>query len=189
MSLEEKCFFEKKIAFHTAPALYGVKCASLISLSSSEFDIPANVAIFNHNTKGRGIYMRLLCECKSRALLLVYNKRQLEKRLSESRVRSLLRSFGYGSDLSLDKCLEKLSRRISAGGGFPHEIGVFLGYPIDDVIGFIKNGGENFKLCGCWKVYSDEEKAKKTFKQYDRCRDHLCNKLNKGLDIYQALGI
>ncbi|MBR1751532.1 MAG: DUF3793 family protein [Ruminococcus sp.] len=189
MSLEEKCFFEKKIAFHTAPALCGVKCASLISLDCHEFDIPGNVSLFNLKAGGSGIYMRALCECKSRALLLVYNKSLLTKRLGESRVRVLLRSCGYGRDLSLDKCLDTLADRIRSGGDFPHEIGVFLGYPIDDVIGFIKNGGENFKLCGCWKVYSNADKAKKTFKQYDRCRDYLCSKLNKGLDIYQALGI
>ena len=37
MSKEECRRFEKKLAFHTAPSLLGIKCASLFTLSRSEF--------------------------------------------------------------------------------------------------------------------------------------------------------
>lgn len=60
---------------------------------------------------------------------------------------------------------------------------------LGDVVGFIENKGENFKLCGAWKVYGSVEKAKRTFSNYDKCRFFLCNKLNEGEDIYQALKI
>ena len=36
---------------------------------------------------------------------------------------------------------------------FPHEIGVFLGYPLEDVVGFIRHRGKCFTCCGCWKSY------------------------------------
>ena len=90
---------------------------------------------------------------------------------------------------SLEKDLNRLSKRIAEESEFPHEIGIFLGYPTEDVEGFIANKGDNFKLCGCWKVYGDEEKAKRLFINYDRCRSFLCNKLNEGSDIYRALKI
>ena len=57
------------------------------------------------------------------------------------------------------------------------------------VKGFIENNGGNFKLCGCWKVYGNVEAAERTFANYGRCRKFLCNKLNEGIDIYQALRI
>lgn len=66
---------------------------------------------------------------------------------------------------------------------FPHEIGVFLGYPIEDVIGFINNKGCNFKCCGYWKVYGDKEKAIKEFARYDKCRMIYTKLWNQGRSI------
>ena len=87
------------------------------------------------------------------------------------------------------QCLDKLAQRCKGASGFPHEIGVFLDYPVEDVKGFILHKGCGFKLCGYWKVYGDEEQARSTFKKYDKCRRYLCNKLGEGLDLYQILRI
>ena len=53
------------------------------------------------------------------------------------------------------------------GGG---QIGIFLGYPLEDVLGFIENGGKNCLSCGCWKVYSNECEALKAFERYEKCK-------------------
>ena len=73
--------------------------------------------------------------------------------------------------------------RVYSCGGFPHEIGLFLGYPIDDVISFIENKGKNFKCCGCWKVYHDEDNAKKTFEKYKKCTNIYCKKYLQGSSL------
>lgn len=86
-------------------------------------------------------------------------------------------------------CFTGLRKRIRCHSEFSHEIGIFLGYSPDDVIGFIQNKGENYLLCGYWKVYGNKERAERTFKNYDKCRKFLCNKLNQGIDLYQALKI
>ena len=64
-----------------------------------------------------------------------------------------------------------LKKRICTQDDFPHEIGFFLGYPPEDVVGFIENNGKNFKFCGCWKVYSDVNEAEKRFHMYRKCKD------------------
>ena len=132
---------------------------------------------------------RVMCGCGGRVLFLIYNEALLEKRLSDGEVRGLLKRFGYGENFTLEECLDRLSQRIRGSGEFPHEIGLFLDYPVEDVVGFIRNKGGNYKLCGCWKVYGSEESARRTFANYDKCRKYLCNKLNEGADIYQALKI
>ncbi|MGN1101541.1 MAG: DUF3793 family protein [Huintestinicola sp.] len=132
--------------------------------------------------------LEIICSCKNRALMFVYSQKMLGNRLADNAVRSVLAEYGY-TDFSVDKCLERLSMRIGESDIFPHEIGIFLGYPVEDVVGFIENKGENFKLCGAWKVYGSVENAKRTFSNYDKCRIFLCNKLNEGSDIYQALKI
>ena len=63
--------------------------------------------------------------------------------------------YGY-TDTSVDGAIEWLRMRLASGDGFPHEIGLFLGYPVEDVLGFIENAGQNCKCCGCWKVYCNE---------------------------------
>lgn len=50
---------------------------------------------------------------------------------------------------------------------FPHEIGLFLGYPLEDVKGFIENKADSSKCSGCWKVYGNEQKALKLFEKYE----------------------
>ena len=65
--------------------------------------------------------------------------------------------------------LRQLSRRLCCEADFPHEIGVFLGYPLYDVVGFIENAGRNFTCCGCWKAYGDPNAAQQHFAQLNKC--------------------
>lgn len=189
MSLAEHQSFSEKLAFHSAPTLLGIKCASLLSLSASEFDLSQHSATFNARVASKGLKSRILCNCGKRTLFLVYNERLLLQRLQDEGCRKLLVEYGYPQDCRLEEDLDRLSGRIRGNGEFPHEIGVFLGYPIEDVLGFIRNRGENYKFCGFWKVYGCEQQAKRVFANYEKCRNFLCNKLNEGSDIYQALKV
>ena len=78
-------------------------------------------------------------------------------------------------DRGLEEMLDALQLRLTCGA-FPHEIGLFLGYPPEDVEGFRLHRGRDYKLCGCWKVYSDVEGARQCFRRYDRCRAALCRR-------------
>ena len=153
MSQSELRNFEKSMAYHLAPAMLGIKPACLMSMEKNKDGLEENVELFNSRAYTKGMKLTVLCECKSRKLLFLYNG------------------------------------RISASEDFPDEIGLFLGYPVDDVTGFIQNKGRNYLLCGYWKVYSDENRARRIFSNYDKCRNYLCNKLAQGESIYQALKI
>lgn len=189
MSEFECMQFEKKLAFFMAPSLLGIKCANLISISKTEYDISAQLERFNSKAASRKLKLKILCNCQNRALILLYNEVLLERQLAKAKQKAILLQYGYQETQPLEFKLDRLSKRIRQKQKFPHEIGIFLGYPAEDVIGFIKHKGENYKLCGYWKVYGNAEKAKRTFENYDKCRNFLCNKLNQGYDIYQALKI
>ncbi|MGN0614544.1 MAG: DUF3793 family protein [Porcipelethomonas sp.] len=189
MSKSECMQFEKKLAFLTAPSLLGIKCASLISLSSTEHDLPAQMKKFNDKAAAKGLKLRTLCTCHDRTLILLYNEVLLERQLAGAEQAAILERYGYRGTQPLDERLDRLAERIRQEPQFPHEIGIFLGYPAEDVTGFMENKGENYKLCGYWKVYGNADKARRTFANYDKCRNFLCNKLNQGYDIYQALKI
>ena len=97
--------------------------------------------------------------------------------------RRLLREAGYGDDLSHLVCLRELTRRLREGEEFPHEIGLFLGYPPEDVAGFMTHRGKNCKCVGCWKVYGDEYAARRRFAAYQSCTANYCRRRAGGASL------
>ena len=91
---------------------------------------------------------------------------------------------GYG-ELDVDAAIERLKSRFDKGEDFPHEIGVFLDYPLGDVIGFIENSGHNYKCSGCWKVYCDECESRRLFAMYQKCRDIYTRLYEQGRSVFQ----
>ena len=86
----------------------------------------------------------------------------------------------------MGRLLDLLSTRLRMGKEFPHEIGLFLGYPPEDVLGFQRYRGQNCKLCGYWKVYSDVDRARVLFRLYDRCREVLCRRVAQGMTLSEV---
>ena len=130
-------------------------------------------------------YWRLSCS-EGKCLVLFYRPDELERYLSSPKIRSLIYEYGY-LDMSLERMLVRLCCRVEAfaelGMGFPHEIGAFLGYPPDDVKGFIENEGGKYLMIGYWKVYSNPAKARMIFKEYDRAKDCAVNEFITGKSI------
>ena len=79
-------------------------------------------------------------------------------------------------------CLARLIERIQVENEFPHEVGLFLGYPPADVEGFMYQR-EKYKLCGLWKVYDDVEGAQKQFDRLRHCTEVYLNCLNRGFPL------
>ena len=186
MSEAERRSINSELAFHSAPTLLGVKCASLISFRMNERTITEYLRLFSDRMSETGLSVKLLCKCRERTLVYIYNVKMLEAWLGMPQVSGFLSEYGYDPAVSPGQKLDMLAGRISCGS-FPHEIGAFLGYPIGDIKGFISNSGKNCLLCGYWKVYENEEKARQTFEIYDRCRVILFDRLNHGLELYQAV--
>ena len=170
----------RQAALHCAQVLAGMKASNIFIMSEGTGqDLDAVLA-------GTGIEYRKLCQDGKRKVYLLYRRGRAERILSDPAVRGFFERYGYAS-FELDQVLERLAERYGAYAGgkeeFPHEIGLFLGYPLADVKGFIENKGRNCKCSGCWKVYEDEEKAQKLFIKYRKCTDIYCQKLKEGTSI------
>ena len=114
--------------------------------------------------------------------MYLYRPDRLEEDLAEEEARDLLCEEGY-SVRNSESCLLELIRRLRGRKAFPHEIGLFLSYPPEDVRGFIRYGGAESKLTGCWQVYGDEDAARKTFERFDRCTRIYCRRLSEGVPL------
>ncbi|MFI3114753.1 MAG: DUF3793 family protein [Clostridia bacterium] len=159
---------EKMLIEKCSPTLAGIKTANLFSIKIYD-DFFENLQKMNEKLQEKHVYIKVLKIQNSNALLYVYRKKSLLKDLNNNKVQEILSEIGYKQG-NLDIILEKLASRIGFNDEFPHEIGLFLGYPLEDVVGFICNKGKKCAMCGYWKVYSDIDHAKKKFMQFDKCQ-------------------
>jgi hypothetical protein len=116
--------------------------------------------------------LMILRRSETGLLVFVFAREKLEKTIANKTIKTVLSGMGYPAGTSVFVFLEYLKKQFE-NRRFPHEIGFFLGYPVDDVLGFVKHQGKNYKLCGYWKVYGNVERAKLCFRQYDKCRECL----------------
>ncbi|WP_101697375.1 DUF3793 family protein [Clostridium minihomine] len=163
--------FERYLIEYCSSTLAGLKTASLFSYTGNDREMVSEyIEVWNQHLNSRGVYLELLHCSSSRALIYVYRASALEMDLSRPEAVCFLTQYGYLPG-HLQDCIEHLKTRISLTNSFPHEIGLFLGYPLEDVAEFIRNQGRNCKCCGIWKVYHNEPEAKKIFAKIDKCRE------------------
>lgn len=178
-------YFEQQLAHHCAPALAGIKPACLFSCFYKDFPrFEEMLAEYQAVFAAKGIRLRVLFRCARRFLVLVYRETALALHLHKQDVRAALTADGYPPCGELECCLKRLQARC-ADGGIPHEVGLFLGYPVRDVLAFQQCKGRGCLLCGYWKVYHDPDTARATFARYDRCRDAVCRRLEGGKTLAQ----
>lgn len=175
--------FEAVLVRQCAPTLAGMKPGSIFCFRPASLEIVhRKVRQWNEQLSPFGLSVQILLERPSSMLIYVYRRGQLEQALSGEACRSFLARAGY-PDADLDGLLEQLARRLKTLPEFPHEIGVFLGYPLRDVIGFIENRGRNFTCCGFWKSYGDPAEMEACFACYRRCIHTYVTLFEQGIPI------
>lgn len=160
---------EDYIVRNCAPTLAGLKTGSIFTCPYEDRQTLLDfIRQMNRRLAPKGLRMLPLRFSEKRALIYLYRPKKLSADLANSTAAALLKSHGYCPESS-EKCVVHLARKLRLQEYFPHEIGLFLGYPPEDVLGFIKNNACGYKCAGCWKVYGDESAAKKKFAQYKQC--------------------
>ncbi|OEF96262.1 DUF3793 family protein [Desulfuribacillus alkaliarsenatis] len=178
--LDDRQYLQATIQFHAAPVTAMAKPSVLLSFTDknrsslrlwNEFASETNVLINDNQLT----YIELKKSASS-SLVLFYNRQILEQAIFTSNVMQFLQSYGYKTQTSLDNIIYILKQRFK--NACPHEVGVFLGIPMNDVIGFINNKGRNYLYCGYWKVYSCVYTAKKTFSTYNQAKEKVLEELS-----------
>lgn len=168
---------EIQTALQCAPILTGIKMSNLLHVRTEQTE---EVFRLFHDSL---ISCHVLYEWNGRVSILLYRRASLERYLKQESVQKLMESFGY-FDMDLEEILEVLSVRnqayVEGRAPYPHEVGLVLGYPPEDVRGFIEHGGRDYVLSGYWKVYGDPIRAQRIFTAYDRARDAVIRLAGKG---------
>lgn len=168
-----------------SPTIMGLKTANMFSCRfESRAEECHTLRTMNRQLSAKGLRVIPLRRHKGATLVYLYRPSRLRRDLKDQTARQLLTDRGYHCE-NVNRCIARLIRRLQEEEGFPHEIGLFLGYPPEDVSGFIENKAEGCKCVGCWKVYGDEEKAKRTFNKYKECTRLCCSLAAKGCSMEQ----
>lgn len=176
---------EELLIQHCSPTLAGLKTGSLFNGAfCNEGEMKACIRCWNRVLTKKGVRVVPLQFREGRALIYVYRPERLRIDFSHSTTEQLLRERGYCKEKP-GSCVVHLIKRLQRYEQFPHEIGLFLGYPPEDVSGFIANKGYGYKWVGGWKVYGDETAAKKTCARYKKCTDVYRSMFAKGKTLGQ----
>ncbi len=177
---------EEMVIKHCSPTLAGLKTGSMFTCQCGRQEmIDLEIETLNGKLSSKGVKVMLLRKRDGRALIYVFRPEALISDLKNELTCSLLKERGYCCD-DPAKCIGNLINRLSQPGhrdDFPHEIGLFLGFPPEDVAGFIENGAKDCKCSGYWKVYGDEEKARNLFRRFKKCTQIYSDCFKKGYSL------
>ena len=169
-----------QLILQCAPFLKGIKIACILNITEE------NSRELYEILEGTGIKFKILTRNHGKCLVLLYRRESFSRYLKRTDVREFLGSYGY-EDVEPEKMLERLSKRVCQYSDgeicFPHEIGAFLDYPIDDVKCFIEKDGKDSLFSGYWKVYNNPGRAKMIFWAYDKAKTSAVNEYLIGKNI------
>ena len=178
---------EELLVQYASPTLAGLKTGNLFSVPySGRKQLHEEIRALNHVLVPGGLCLLPMKLMKDRALLYLFRPAALQKDLDRDQARKILEKAGYDHG-TIGKCLGNLISRLRKKDEFPHEIGLFLSYPPEDVDGFIKNKAANCKCVGTWKVYGDEEAARRTFRKYKHCAEVYRKQWEQGVRLEKLM--
>lgn len=173
-----------QLALQCAPVISGIKISNLLTIPAKSLRELSAVL------KKTELSFRILYPGRERLVILIYRETELKEYLEREEVMAFIYKCGYEtSDISkiFPVFVKRYMRYMELKQDFPHELGLFLGYPIEDVEGFIRENGKNYLYSGYWKVYKDAELKIRLFKNYEKVQTEIVRLLYEGLDIMDII--
>jgi len=177
---------ETQLALQCAPLITGLKVSNLLIIPKGNEEVVKRIL----NRTGISYYR--LIQTRTKTTFLLFRRNELEEFLSDENVKNVFIRAGYKS-LQIGKILRTFSLRYEAymqgDKSFPHEMGLLLGYPVEDVVGFVENNGKNFLYSGYWKVYENQKAKVKLFDKFKAAEETLIHLLSNGLSMSDIIDI
>ncbi|MBQ7656766.1 MAG: DUF3793 family protein [Clostridia bacterium] len=165
-----------------APTLAAIKTGSLFGCPfESREELTESLRLINRCLLHKGVRAFPLRFQDGRALIYLFRPQMLERDLQNPIAEDILREAGYPQGKAMER-IAYLIRRLRECESFPHEIGLFLGYPAVDVKGFMEH--KECKCTGLWKVFeSDEAEARQYFARCRRCTNAYLQRNQEGWSL------
>ena len=165
-----------------APTMASLKTGNMFNCPfSSKEEMTSDLRKLNRILGRKGLRILPLRWSNGHALVYLYRPKMLAKDLQNSLAAQLLAECGYTCG-NPNSCIAQLILRRRGSQDFPHEVGLFLGYPPADVDGFMHRK-HACKLSGIWKVYDDVESASRQFARCKRCTEIYLQRYRQGYSL------
>lgn len=169
---EDMCSFEKWLFLHVAGVLFAGKAGELLTLGVGpcRWELWRQIDRAQALAHAWGCSFAELTREESCARIVIYASAAVRKALSETPP-WVFEKIGYAGDLDGEAFLAEVGRRWQQSGRIPHEIGLVLGYPVKDVLGFMglislpEVGG-----CG-WRIFGDPGPSLRRSRRYALARE------------------
>jgi len=171
------------LIFESSEVLSKTKPANLVSLVNRPLACGTNLyELWNQYhlevaERLEEINLQVLKTTEKSVLLFCFDSNVLSKHLSHPGIMTLLSKAGYSSPATSALLLSELQLKIELSGNFPHEIGLFIGYPAKDVAAFMGVIKIPFTCQGPWKIYGDPSTSLTLVKS------HLLSRLTVGKQL------
>lgn len=188
----EECFeseFVRTLVVQAGLVMFGRKPAAVFGFTPRAWKgIDARVghllsarlfSLYAKKTAGRGMRLAWLASRGSGCMLLAWRPAMVKDLLSVKENRVFLADAGLpvdSDDVLACEFVGRLRAYYAGRAGFPHEVGLMLGYPVEDVRGFMADGGRGAKVVGRWRCYGDVPAARRRFEELGRA-ELACKRL------------
>lgn len=124
------------------------------------------------------------------AMLLAWRPSKVQDLLNDDASRELLAESGLPT-ASVSELMGALVGRLrsyyAGRADFPHVLGVVLGYPAEDVLGFMADGGRGAKVVGRWRCYGDVASAERRFRELGAAESRFKRLYSEGVPMRELL--
>jgi hypothetical protein len=175
---------ELQLALQCAPLIARLKISNLLNIRNSDF------ATVKRIIAGSDISWYVLLQSEDKLTILLYHEESLKNYLESQEVKNAFFKFGYRHiqlDCILKEFCVRYERHMLNKGEFPHEMGLLLGYPVEDVIGFVDNKGKDSLYTGYWKVYGNKDKKLRLFDSFESAKERLIKLLSCGVSMIDII--
>lgn len=189
-SLKEKQYIENFLVYNSSLVIAGIKPSATITLKKNNKKLYENWDVFGKKfIESIGLKFIELRETCTSIIVLIYEENVLYKEISKEYNAEFLMKLGYSKSIEVESYVKTLKSRYESYH-CPHELGLFLGIPFEDVKDFMECTDKKCLLCGYWKVYNDSCNAQVIFNKYDEVKDYTKKKFVEGTLSYDlALSI
>lgn len=160
------------------PVLMGSKPSEILSIP--RFDVNKEIKlndIKNHFSLCSKVEFTVIDKKEKGLKILFVNKESLAIQLNNIKIQNFLKFLGYPNVVDVNSCLDHLIKKLE-GNNFPDEIGIFLGYPLKDVVGFMGYGNYKFQNTKYWRVYGDPRPSEDLYSKFLNHREKIRDMLN-----------
>ena len=175
---------ECQMVLQCAPVLAGVKISNLLIVEADALSRVCKLL------GGSSIRCFLLKRDKAKVVVFLYYPKKLQEYLLQEDVGHFMKRSGY-EDCSYWRVLSHFQKRyldyMEHLREFPHEMGILLGYPVEDVVGFQENCGREFLYTGYWKVYGHLVEKLMLFRLYEQVKEQQIQMLAAGLKVSEMM--